>query len=227
MKPRKPITRKPITRKREADPARAKRMKTRDAARMALDDLARERPTIYVDLDPNDFDPPRSIAEQHAEQDARNRMVERAIDPKVTGVTLDGVLVRFHGTPLGRLTPAQGVGSVGAANLGCNYGGATASIALVNGYTFNASLVAQPIKIDLWLNEYGTQGKALNGWLQGRLEVNNTPVTTNSSATIMNAAVDSSTTPVTPNTLTCTWVWGSAAATNSLVITNGKLIIGD
>jgi len=133
----------------------------------------------------------------------------------------------LHLALVGRITTNQGVSSVGAANLGCNYGGTTASIALANAYTFNASMVAQPVKIDLWLNQYATQGTAINGWLQGRLEVANTQTTTFSSATIMNAGVDSTTLNTTPQVITCVFQWGSAAATNSLVITNGKLIVGD
>lgn len=133
----------------------------------------------------------------------------------------------LHLVLLGTITTNQGVSAPSSMNIGCNYGGTTASIALANAYTFNASMVAQPVKIDLWLNQYATQGTAINGWLQGRLEVANTQTTTFSSATIMNAGVDSTTLNTTPQVITCVFQWGSAAATNSLVITNGKLIVGD
>jgi hypothetical protein len=132
----------------------------------------------------------------------------------------------LHLVLTGRVTTAQGVGSTGNINVGCNYGGATASIALVNAQTLPGSLVAAPVKLDLWLSGYGTQATAINGWLQGQLAVSNTQVQ-NASQSMFNAATDVLTTPGAPNTIACSWMWGSAAATNSLVITNGHLVVGN
>lgn len=140
---------------------------------------------------------------------------------------VQGAAAPLHLALVGRMTTNQGAGAVGAANLGCNYGGSTASIALANGFTFPSSMTAQPVKIDLWLNQYATQGTAINGWLQGRLEVPNGAFAANASQIIVNAGVDSTTLNTTPQVITCVWQWGSAATTNSLVITNGKLIVGD
>lgn len=138
-----------------------------------------------------------------------------------------GAFAPLHVALVGRLTTNVATGGVGNVNVGCNYGGTTASIALVNAVAFTANLTNMPIKLDLWLSGYSTASTAINGWLQGRLELALVSGTATTAPTIIGAAVDSTTNPGTVNTITCIWQWASAATTNSLVITNGKLVVGD
>jgi hypothetical protein len=123
----------------------------------------------------------------------------------------------LHLVLLGRLT----------TNVGCNYGGATASIALVNGAAPPQSLTNSPVKLDLWLTGYAAQGTAINGWLEGSLTIASVAGINLNNAALFMAGTDVKTTSGAPNTLACSWMWGSAAATNSLVITNGHLVVGN
>src|ERR1700687_2849911 len=83
---------------------------------------------------------------------------------------LQGAYDPLHLRLVGRLTTNASAGGVGTVNLGCNYGGATASIALSNALAPTANLTAQPIQIDLWLSGYSARVAGINGWLQGRME---------------------------------------------------------
>lgn len=138
-----------------------------------------------------------------------------------------GAYAPLHLKLVGRLTTNAPAGGVGTVNLGCNYGGTSASIALSNALAPSVNLTAMPIQIDLWLSGYSTRTAGINGWLQGRLEYATVAATAATAPVVLAAGVDSTTSPGTSNTLTCIWQWASASATNSLVITNGKLVAGD
>jgi tryptophan-rich sensory protein len=131
----------------------------------------------------------------------------------------------LHLKLLGTLTTNPGVGSAGNINVGCNYGGATASIALVNAKAPPQSLTNSPFLLDLWVRQQGTN--TASEFVMGRLEIASVAgINLQDSATFM--AATTGTTSVTANqTLTCAWLWGSAAATNSITVNSAVLSIGE
>jgi len=131
----------------------------------------------------------------------------------------------LHLKLLGRVTTNVASGGVGNINVGCNYGGSTASIALVNALALDANMTNTPVTLDLWLTGYtAAQANGITASLQGRFAYQSATAQTEKQ---MAAQVDGTTALSTPQTITCVWQWASAAATNSLVITNGHLVIGE
>lgn len=114
--------------------------------------------------------------------------------------------------------------SVDTVNVGCNYGGSTATISLVNGVTPTAALSAVPVTLDVWLHGYAlTQSNGITGAIYGRFGVMQSAGT----ETVYTAMANGTTPQGTSNALTCTWKWASASATNSVVFTNGHLVQGE
>lgn len=144
----------------------------------------------------------------------------------------------LHLRLLGVITTAQGVGSTGALNIGCSYGGSStsASIALANALVLPGSLVRSPWKLDLWLNGYtgAAASTSITGALQGRLAVampvgvagTSYPAGLATEA-VVNAQVDSSMTQGVNQVLSCEARWGSAATTNALTVINGVIVQGN
>lgn len=136
----------------------------------------------------------------------------------------------FHGTKpgatqlhlslLGTISTNPSAGSTGAANLGCNFGGTTATIALVNGYTFPVGLSSAPLVLDVWVRQQGAGEVVV-----GRLQVASVSTTTGNTTANFLSSVIGTTAVTAPQTLACTWQWGSASATNTLTINNGTLAI--
>lgn len=123
----------------------------------------------------------------------------------------------LHLSLLGTITTAP---QPGAANLGCNFGGSTASIALVNGATITGAISSAPFILDLWVR---TQ-TATVPFVMGRLHVQTVAGTT---ILPFSAAVVGTTSLTAAQTLVCTWQWGSANSTNSLTINSGALMVGE
>jgi len=129
----------------------------------------------------------------------------------------------LHLVLLGTITTNQGVSAPSSMNIGCNYGGTTASIALVNGIAPVASLVAAPWRIDLWLRTQGTS--TTSEFLFGEMNIAGTQAL-NASQSVFNAAVTGTTSITANQTLACIMQWSSAAATNSLTVNSAVLGIG-
>lgn len=128
----------------------------------------------------------------------------------ITGAT------SVHVVALGTITTVQGSpGAVGSANLGCNYGGSTATLALINGQTPSDNLISTPIVLDLWLRSTG----AATEMLQGNLHVG--------SMMPYGAVVSGTTSTSAPQTLLCTWQWQTSNASNTITITSTAVVVGD
>lgn len=107
---------------------------------------------------------------------------------------------------------------VGPANMGCNFGGTTATISLVNGATLTASLSAVPWFADLWVRQLST-GEIVQGNLEIQTAVNTrVPFMTRVTGT---TAITS------PQTLACAWQWASASHSNSFIMHNATLVVGE
>ncbi len=128
---------------------------------------------------------------------------------------------RLHMNLIGYLSAASG----GRMNLGCNYGGATATIALINGLTFDGALSSVPFVIDVWLaaNSAGT-GQVLWGrWAT----LSNVNIAASVSGMNSGAALVIGTTSMATNqTLTCIAQWAAASTGSSLTISNGVTAVG-
>lgn len=107
---------------------------------------------------------------------------------------------------------------VGTANMGCNFGGTTATISLVNGATLTAGLSAVPWMGDLWVRQLST-GEIVHGNLQIQTAVN-------TRLTFM-ARVTGTTAITSPQTLACAWQWASASHSNSFIMHNATLVVGE
>ena len=133
---------------------------------------------------------------------------------------------RLHTKLVGYLSTHSTTDSVGRVNLGCNFGGSTATIALLNAFTWPKGLSSVPMTIDLWLaaDSAGT-GQVLFGQLATGQNTNS-DATRNEQNTIMALVVG--TTGMNANrTLTCSWQWASAAALNGVTISNGITVVGE
>lgn len=157
---------------------------------------------------------------------AQTSMYSITIPPRYFKVNAQPLLggAALHLVLMGTITTNQGAGSVGNINVGCNFGGTTASIALVNAQAPQASLVAQPFNMDVWVRAQGTS--TASEFLMGRLEIAPTQVL-NASTSTYNAAVTGTTSLTANQTLACAWGWGSAATTNSLTINSAVLSVGE
>ena len=125
----------------------------------------------------------------------------------------------LHLKLLGTVSTNVASGGVGNTNLGCNYGGTTATISLVNGAALTANLSAVPWFLDLWVRQQGS-GQILFG----NLEVQTVAATTRLPYM---ASVVGTTSMTAPQTLTCIWAWASAAATNTVTINTATLGLGN
>lgn len=131
----------------------------------------------------------------------------------------------LHLVLIGTITTNVGSGAQGAMNLGCNFGGTTASISLINAATTTpAGLVAAPFIVDVRVR---ASAAVANGqFLHGMASIAGPQ--TGAAAFTSYAAAVYGTTPTTANqTLSCAWMWGSAAATNALTLNSASLTIGD
>lgn len=122
----------------------------------------------------------------------------------------------LHLKLLGTVTTNVASGAVGTTNLGCNFGGTTATISLVNGSALTANLSAVPWFLDLWVRQQGTGQVVL-----GNLEIQSAATT----RIPYMASVVGTTSILAPQTLTCVWQWASAATTNSVTINHAVLAI--
>lgn len=127
----------------------------------------------------------------------------------------------LHLKLLGTVTTNVSSGGVGNINVGCNYGGTTASIALVNAQALTANLSAVPLSIDLWVRQQGT-GLA-TPVVYGTMRVQSAATTEIPFA----ATVVGSTSMAAAQTLTCVWQWASASTTNTMTINHGALVTGE
>ncbi len=122
----------------------------------------------------------------------------------------------LHLRLFGTVTTNVSSGGVGNTNLGCNFGGTTATISLVNASALTAALSAAPWLMDVWVRQQGA-GQIVFGSLEVQ-----TAATTR---VPYMASVIGTTSNLAAQTLVCTWQWASAATTNSLIINHGVLAI--
>jgi hypothetical protein len=125
----------------------------------------------------------------------------------------------LHLKLIGSVSTNPSTGGVGNINVGCNYGGTTATISLANGIAPTANLVAAPVFLDLYLRTTSTGAPQLAGLLQ--------TVSAAGTSFTSGAVVVGTTSITAPQTLTCAWQWASAAATNTVTISTGVLVVGD
>jgi hypothetical protein len=93
----------------------------------------------------------------------------------------------------------------------------------VNGAALTANLSSAPLRLDLWLRQ-PTATNTATPFLLGRMDV----VTVQGTTALPFSAAVSGTTSMTSNqTLTCVWQWASAAATNTVTINSGVLLVGE
>lgn len=115
--------------------------------------------------------------------------------------------------------------SVGTANLGCNFGGSTASLTLLNAVTFDAGLSAEAFSVDLWLSGYtSAQTGGVTTFLTGQAKYQSSTAAT---VKEYSDTVQGTTSVGSSQAIACTFQWASASATNSLLIYNGKTVAGD
>lgn len=124
----------------------------------------------------------------------------------------------------GTLTTPSG-GQIGTINAGANYGGTTATIALLNAHTPvpPGALSGVPIQIDVWYVPLATAIGANTGTLSGRVAYSAAAAT----ETVINSFVVGTTRSDQPFDLNVSWLWGSGSNTNSLTIFNKTLVIGN
>ena len=135
-----------------------------------------------------------------------------------------GNFTPLHVRLFGTLTTNAPGSSVGTVNVGCNYGGTSATISLVNAVTFTANVTNAPITVDLYLTGYSaTQSNTITVALNGRFGV----VQAAGTESVYSAHVDGTTSVGAPQTLQCNWLWASASTTNSVSFRNGSLILGN
>lgn len=133
---------------------------------------------------------------------------------------------RLHVGLLGYLSTHETTDSVGRVNLGCNYGGANATLALLNAFTWPKGLSSVPMRIDLWLaSNSGSNGQILFAQLATGQNTNSTA--TRNEQNIIMALVVGTVDMNVNQTLTCSWQWASAAALNGVTISNGITVVGD
>lgn len=130
----------------------------------------------------------------------------------------------LHLTLRGTLTTPSG-GQIGTINAGANYGGSTATIALLNAHTPvpPGALSAVPIQIDVWYVPLATGIGVNTGTLSGRVAYSAAA----STETVVNSFVIGTTRSDQPFDLNVSWLWGSGSNTNSLTIFNKTLQIGN
>jgi len=141
------------------------------------------------------------------------------------GSSLQVGATAIHVKLIGTISTNPGIGSAGSVNLGCNYGGSTATITLINALTLDGSLSLQPYTIDLWLRQQGS-----SQILQGRWELVNPTRTSGSqiaTTTTTSATVTGTTSMSAAQTILCTLQWASTGASNSWVVNNGLMVIGE
>jgi hypothetical protein len=142
----------------------------------------------------------------------------------VPGGMVQGNFAPLHLRLVGVVSTNPSSGGVGNFDVGCNFGGSTASIALVNAGTLDNGLSSAPIMIDLFLTGYtAVQANGVKESLQGVLNYQSGTATQPKQY----SAQVQGTTALSTQTLTCIWKWASAATTNSLIIYNGRLSAGD
>lgn len=135
-----------------------------------------------------------------------------------------GNFAPLHVRLMGTLSTNVASGAVGTVNLGCNFGGTTATLTLVNAVAYTANQSNSPITVDLYLSGYSaSQANGITVNLSGRLGI----VQAAGTETVYSAQVDGTTATNVVQNLVCNWLWASAAATNSLSIRNGSLILGN
>lgn len=130
----------------------------------------------------------------------------------------------LHLKLVGTISTNPSSGGVGNMNIGCNYGGSTATISLVNAVAWTPNISSAPFVLDLYLSGYtASQSNGIKEYLHGRFGI----VQAAGTETVHSAAVDGTTAVTSAQTLICTAQWASASTTNSLIIRNGKLVVGN
>lgn len=130
----------------------------------------------------------------------------------------------LHYTARGTINTNASPGQIGAINFGANFGGSTATIALLNAHTPAAALTNTPIRVDVWVTPLATAIGANTVVVQGRVSY----VGASSTETVVNSTVLGTTLLNAPSqTLAVNWQWGSATNTNSVTFYGQQLIIGN
>ena len=148
---------------------------------------------------------------------------------QIYGYSIPASLFQGNFAPLHvRMTGVLGTNvadsSVGTVNMGCNFGGSTATLTLINAVAFTANQSDSPVTIDLYLSGYSaTQSNGTTVAFSGRVGI----VQAAGTETVYSDAVDGTTARNVAQNLVCNWRWASASTTNTLIIKNGSLIVGN
>lgn len=119
--------------------------------------------------------------------------------------------------------------SPGTLNVGVNFGGSTATLALVNGITPVASLSNQPVTLEVWVNPLvtGTDTGANTVVLSARLAYQNGATAALASETTFNANVVGTTSVRSAQTLSILWRWTTASNSNAITLYQRTLGVGN
>lgn len=118
--------------------------------------------------------------------------------------------------------------SPGTLNVGVNFGGATtATLSLVNGITPVASLVRQPVTVEIWVAPLATGISSNTMTLSARLSYQNGATAALASETTLNAHAIGTVTLNTTRTLNLVWRWTTAANDNALTLHQRTINIGN
>lgn len=150
-----------------------------------------------------------------------------SLAPATATTTVPNILTSppLHFTARGLLSTQS---SPGTLNVGVNFGGSTATLALVNGITPIASLVQQPVTLEVWLAPLitGTDTGANTVVMSARLAYQNGTTIALASETTFNAAVLGTTSVRSAQTLSILWRWTTASNTNAISLHQRLLQVG-
>ena len=137
----------------------------------------------------------------------------------------------LHLTMLGRLTTNTGAQQVSTLSIGVNYGGAEATIPLVNNVSLPRDMVGVPVKLDVWMSPIATNTAPGNTvLLTGRFSWGAPYVTAPAgfaTEAVFNSSVVGRTRTASATSLNVMVRFGSASTSNAIQMYNRNLVIGN
>ena len=134
--------------------------------------------------------------------------------------------VPLHLTCQGRISAASSPN----AYFGANFGGANATVTMLNGpVATNATMAIMPVTVDVWVSPVATATTGVSTFIQARMAYVQFPSTTGLSAaseTVWNANTLGTINLASANTLNVVWQWGTAATGNALTFYKCVLVQG-
>lgn len=136
----------------------------------------------------------------------------------------------LHLTMLGTMTSNTGAQQVSTLTIGVNYGGAEATMPLVNNVSLPQALIGVPVKLDVWMSPIATNTAPGNTvLLTGRFSWGAPYVTAPAgfaTESVFNAVVVGRTRTASAATLNVNLRFGSASTSNAINFYNRTLVIG-